>query len=1232
MNENNPPPCAINSDAIDPDGKSSWHPNSSMFISILQHRAQTQPNRVAYTYLHNGESSSSKSLTYSELAQKVASLSQLLRTTCRLQDRVLVLLPPGLDFIASFYGCLAAGLVAVPAPFPNRKMPPDTLQKIANDVRPKVILTAPALDELLPVDEFARSVESTLLRVDNLPEGDAEVLNQTIVKPSHLALIQYTSGSTSTPRGVMLSYSNLIHNQHLISKAFQLDENDSILSWLPPYHDMGLIGSILHPLYLGIPCTLMNALHFIRSPVRWLRAISDYRATVSGGPNFGFELCRKRVTEEETAQVDLSSWRVAYNGSDTIWPETIRRFSEKFQSCGFNSKAFYPCYGLAEATLLVSSRTTEKISKQRLSAKALRKGIIAPLSPSDASQQAKEVVSCGQVLEQKIAVVDEDGQALGDYKLGEVWVSGDSVAQGYWNKPEESEKVFRARLNGDDRNYLRTGDLGFKLEGELFIVGRSKDLIIIRGQNYFPQDIELTIKRAHPAISYGATVVFTIEALPCDRLVVVQEIKANAKTVAGEIFSAIRTAVAEQHNLVVDSIALIRQGGIPKTSSGKLRRRNCRSMYSDGELPLLALNNLNSSDLAFIPALAVEDFDGVSTEEWEKRFRDLIFNILSKSHSRALSDLEGDWRLNVFGLDSLTTLQIQHSLETVFGIKLPTPYLFQAPTISELTSRVRAELREVSALDKRTRLSAAPNAPHEFPLSHGQHALWTLHNLSPESTANQIARAARLYNVDRLALGRAFQTLAKRHDALRITIEASQGKPLQRIHRDISVDIICLDMRSVSTEDFEIHLAREAARPFDFAQGPLFRFALYQRSGCEHVLLIVAHHLVSDFWSFSVLLEELGAIYTAEIACTTVELPTVGTSYAEHVHRQLGLEGSAEEAIHLAWWRSVLPREFPVLNLFTDQPRPSRRGTSGSLEPFKVEAAVVSRLKELSRDCGVTLFTLLLGAYHVLLHRYSGQDQIIIGATTSGRTTPGFDRTVGYFVNPIPVPADFSDNPPFIEFLNRLQALLSESVKHQAYPFPLLVEQLRPPRHIGRGLIFEALFTFQRVPFMHEEGLSAFAIEHLAPTLTLGALWLEGMPLPQGSTQFDLDMSVVEFDGGLAGRMKYSTEIFDQHTIQRLLSGYVRLLEGIAASPDSRVLQYSLLTEDEQRELLQGRCDNDDDAPSPPLLQDLFERQVAAAPTATATVFQGQTLTYAEIKERTDNLATLISKLRTRPE
>ena len=677
---------------------------------VLRHRAARTPERIAYTVLSDGDSpDGERILTHAALDRRARAIAVLLaRNGIRKGDRVALLLHPGAAFLEGFFGCLYAGAVAVPVQPPASRRANARLEAIAADSNAAAALCAGALSRKQTVPSL-REIDIT----SNEEDAPSQWVNPHNTG-GDLVLLQYTSGSTGTPKGVALRHRNLLANLAAIRSGFGLTPDDHLVSWLPPYHDMGLIGAILQPLYTGFPAALMAPATFTRAPFVWLQAISERGATVSGAPNFAYELCARRITAEQRAALDLRAWRVAFCGAETIHVQTVERFAETFGDCGFAPESFIPCYGLAEATLFVSAASPSRRAPRVLpvDARALETELAAR-APENA---ARRLVSCGVPGKGvDVLIVDpERGMRLPDGRVGEIWVGGPSVAAGYWNGDDETARVFGATLaDGGAAPFLRTGDLGFIEGGELFVAGRIKDLIILRGRNIHPADVEHTIEASHVRVIANGAAAFSIDGDGAERLVVVAEVERRGTSDDGEVIAAVRAAVAEEHQVHVDAVVLVRAGTMLKTTSGKIRRSACRDAYRDGALAVIAEDATGG--------VAIETPLDDTPEGWLRA-------AVGAAIGRPIATIDPDRPLVELGLDSMMAASLTAAASEDLGITIGAAELLAGVTLRGLlASRQCAEHAQ------------AGDAPS---LTLAQERLWLVQRLDPRSAASSTRRRA----------------------------------------------------------------------------------------------------------------------------------------------------------------------------------------------------------------------------------------------------------------------------------------------------------------------------------------------------------------------------------------------------------------------------------------------------------------------------------------------------------
>lgn len=664
---------------------------------LLAARAESHPDHVAYRYV--GETQGPTVLTFQQLRDGAAAIAARLRRDRPRGDRVLLLFPPGLEFIQAFLGCQWAGAIAVPAPPPNPLKPVRSLQRlgaIVESARPTWALT---LSSLLPalrpaIAELPAFNGVEWVATDTLPAAPGFAPARS--DRDDISLIQYTSGSTSMPKGAALSHGNVLHNVRWFDEGWSHDGDSVLVNWLPAFHDLGLVYGILAPLWGGFTSVQMSPIDVIQKPIGWLRTITSARATHSCGPNFIYELCSRKVRDEELAGLDLSSWRMALTAAEPVRAETLTRFTERFAPVGFRPRTFCAGYGLSEGTCKVTAVRCEEPNRVlHLDAEMLEHHIVAPVSPGP---HARAVVGCGRPgFDVGVEIVEpESRRRVGPGRVGEVWVSGPGVARSYWGQPAATEEQLRATVvDSDSTPHLRTGDLGFLHEGQLFITGRIKDVIIVRGANHYPQDIEYSVQDAHPSVRPGCVAAFAYEEEGEERVGVVAEVdnwQRGAWVVAGarpavaatasaeelqaftdEVVAAINRAVAEAHGLRIHRTALVEPGSIPKTTSGKIQRHACKQGMFTGSLALLG----RSAGAA-----------GAGIGERRKDLQSRITAIVAQVGAIPKDTLRADASLYTYGIDSLAGVNIAYEIGLLTGKEAPSALVEERDTIDKLVDYV----------------------------------------------------------------------------------------------------------------------------------------------------------------------------------------------------------------------------------------------------------------------------------------------------------------------------------------------------------------------------------------------------------------------------------------------------------------------------------------------------------------------------------------------------------------
>ncbi len=649
---------------------------------ILKFRAENTPDHVAFIFLKDGETDE-ETITYRQLYEQAWKITHAIRSRgIQSGERALLLFPPGLEFVKTLFACFFAGIYAVPAYPPRKNRSLNRIISIVNDCRPPLCLT---------VSDIRESFEKNFRDVDELRSllwvsVDREsCISDDFgyhIKPDDLALLQYTSGSTASPKGVMVSHGNFMRNLEFLRQCFEFSAETKAVHWLPVFHDMGLVIGIIQPIYSGCTGVLMSPFSFIQKPIRWLRAFSDYGGVMGSAPNFAYDLCVSKISEEDCRELDLTTIKSVLNAAEPVRKTTMERFIERFEPYGFRPESFYPGYGLAEATLIVSGGTVKDRPRYLcVNKQALEMGRVE-ISQEDTPGSAYQVSVGKPWIDTKIIIVDSETLTHSKpLEVGEIWISGSIITRGYWNKPKETRETFEAftRDTGEGP-FLRTGDLGFFYEGELYVTGRLKDLIILQGRNYYPQDIEFLAEKSHPALRPNASAAFSVDLDGEERLVVVAEVERTAirDLNVTAVCDAIRQVVAEEIEQEVHAIQLLRTASILKTSSGKIQRRACKAAFLNNALDVVGESILENKSLTAGTQAPSDDL--VSIQAWLMAWINLQLKI-------PLGNIDPGKPVTVYGLNSMKAVQLQNSFLQKYGINFP-PYLFfEKISIRELAER-----------------------------------------------------------------------------------------------------------------------------------------------------------------------------------------------------------------------------------------------------------------------------------------------------------------------------------------------------------------------------------------------------------------------------------------------------------------------------------------------------------------------------------------------------------------
>lgn len=1192
----------------------------STLMEVLRRRASSDPDHVLYSFLRD-DLSVSQDISLRFLDVRARSVAAFIQGETSPGDRILLVFPFGPGFLEGFFGAIYAGRIPVPAYAPRPGRPNHTLAAICNDAQPGIVLTNHEQAARIKEALSSGSPELRCRCVEDIPDDGAEAWVEPEINSETIAFLQYTSGSTAAPKGVIVSHGNILHNERMIQEAFCQDESSVVVSWLPLYHDMGLIGGVLQPLWAKSRCFLMRPQTFVQNPFQWLQAISRFKGTTSGGPDFAYRLCIARITSQQLAALNLSSWKVAFNGSEPVQAATISQFSQKFESCGFRKSAFVPCYGLAESTLLVSARrNSADLAIRSFQSRELERNRVVPCDVNDFG--ARPLVGCGVgSAGQNVVIVNPESGSLCDGgQAGEILVSGSHVAQGYWKKTKETAEIFGQKIAGREGNFLRTGDLGFVLENELFIAGRSRDLIVLRGRNFYPQDFEMLAMQSHEAFQAGLTAAFAVNTEAEPELVIVQETQNRALDFEGAC-QAIREAIVEEFEVSPGKILFVRSGSLPRTSSGKIRRQQCKAEFLAGNLRLVFEEAGNRTVREVKTASAAPNEEVITHDP--PPLQGYLAHLIRKILRLGNGEVDPQVSLLALGLDSVASAELKTTIAQDLKVDVSLENILQGISLAELATMV-GEGRQMDAMDK---LPAESEWGSTYPLSQGQSAIWYLSRLSPDSAAYNIAVAMQCSNeMNEEVLKQSFMVLMRRHEALRTVIRTGDQGPYQLV-LDHPVLSFTLEGPKNLSEDLLYELLTEAAeRPFDLENGPLFRISIFRMGKTKRVLLFVFHHIIVDFLSLELILSELGPVYQALLRGENYIFPTEAGRYRDYIVWQQRMLAQDQGSKLKTFWHERLQGELPVTELPSSRVRPAVQTYRGSSWQFRIDSNVTGVISAQAKALGVSLYSMLLAGFEILIHRYTWQPEITVGTPVSGRLSSRWEKTVGLFMNQVVLRPRFSGEMKISDFVRGTHKETAAALEHQEYPFSLLVEHLQPRRDPSHSPLFQVMFSFYRTGRPEHKGLEAFLMGLPGIELQVGDLKFCSIALENRTAQLDLTLSLAEVDGELAGNLQLNEDVFDREAMSDVPRHYVSLLEAIAAAPDAPISDLSLVKFGDET-LIEGSTDSILQCGPEETVQSLIMANIEACPSATALVAGHESLTYGELGRKATSLADHLHRL-----
>jgi len=1244
------------------------------FVDIAKWQSQRIGNATAFTFLTPGENRA-EAMDYRTLDQRIRAVAAVLAENGRRGQRVLIVQQPGIEYITSLFACMYAGMVAVPVypldVFRLRHTLP-RLQAITRDADAPIMLTSvtaggAASGELgtEPRGQEPRGrtgplwelCHQAVIFTDTVDPAMATAFRAGSLTGNDLAILQYTSGTTDQPRGVALCHRHLLANAQQIYGEYHVPDAVCVF-WLPPYHDMGLVGGLLLPMFAGRQSVLMSPTSFVQQPLAWLEAISRYRGTTTASPNFGFELCLRKINDEASQSLDLRSLRVAISGAEPIRATTMRRFSARFAARGFRSSAFTPAYGMAEATLAI---TGKRLEHEPLAIRFRADSLHGPdhrAVPLEAAAGDPfiEIVSCGFPLDRtEIRIVDsETRRPVEERCVGEIWVRGPAVADEYWGRPELTDATFGAQVATDDdaidvpqminhakkpKKFLRTGDLGFIDNGQLFVSGRLKDLIIIAGRNFFAHELEASIQTCHEALKIDGGAAFSIPFGDSgeERLVIVQEVLRPKRFDHVELIELVRSHLAQRFDLAPVAVVLVAAGSLSKTSSGKLQRGECRRQFLAGELQTLSHWNAACGTDA-IALEAATDSNDAELSPIAQAVANIWCEVLEVPRadtSQHFLDLGGH---------SLAATSLLSRIRERIGVAIDFDTLFRAPRFGELVAEVERLASDVQPTERTYHADFAAQQPPAvdtpLPLTATQNRFWLLDQMDWRQAFLYVEATFTLQGVVNLEeLAKIISNLPQGHDALRLRFDADpSAQPQQHLVDHCRIDATIHDLRTPVDRDQDV-VAKQindicsalTRTRFNLRTGPLFRAALIRVADDKTIIAFAAHHIVCDGSSLAILVNDVASQYN-ESGMLQKRSPHsfVQTILAETqpLHRDQNHARDLQTGVDY-WTRRLrdAPHDsqlaVPQNRLVTSNASRDEHAAS-QLSSTRLPADMVHLLHQRCRSWGVTPFEVILTAWHSTLTRYCENEEIVLGVPIAARDRSELESVVGCFINTLPVRLIKAVDQSFASSVAKVSDAWRSDLRHANVPLDTIIQELAIPRLVNRLPLIQHLLLHQPPLAQSLKFGDAQCTDFSSAYSTLGAYdtalicqWRNEPSAPVQNVKSQLSACDVS--------LAYSPSRIEPEIANYLLEGFVQLLADALREPEVETAKLNTSGPD-QRAFIRRSCQAQRFHARCSTVLDLFADRLQQAPDQVVIVDAAGSMTFDQLDQQATRLAHALNR------
>ncbi|MBU9710067.1 amino acid adenylation domain-containing protein, partial [Paenibacillus sp. AK121] len=1167
------------------------------------------PETELFTFENEGEHP--QVLTGTTLLLQVQTLGNILMKELAAQERALLVFPQGLGYISSMLACFYANIVAIPTPItaaePDEKML-EKIKPIQTDSEAVCIITNTAFKAFLQTQPEYRTFR--ILNIDEIFQKSAAHVDMKMRMPApeDMALLLYTSGSTSLPKGVILSHRCLMNQ--VKAEQWRIDQNSRIVSWMPQFHAFGLQNNILVPLFNGASSILLPPESFAKNPEHWIQMIDKYQATHTAAPNFAFDYCCSTLDITSLQEYSLHHLQAIICAGEPIRKESYENFIHNFRALGLKEDIFCPLLGLSELCPVTSVKPGQSMRFLNLDIPSLEQRRV---QYTDEKNPSKTVVSCGEIeapTEIRIVHPESHMQCLPG-EIGEIWIKSDRTAEGYLNRKEETDSTFEAVLsNTQEDGFFRTGDLGFIADNHIYVIGREKEVIIIHGKNHHAVDIEWTIQKNMPELTLPIAV-FSAEINGQEKVIVVQEIEAPLhEQEYKRLVENMLNAVSGTHQLEIYDIYLLPKGSIPKTGSGKIQRKVCRNAYIKQELRALyqyrstlstAHSEIGETDVTINAVSLIQ----LKIQEYMVQFLHGELNLESEA-------MDLNKNIHGYGIDSILVMKLIRGIEKSYPIKVNAREILEYPTIQLLSAYLAKKIKKDKPVVE-AKTETILHGLQRNPLSEVQKGLWLLHKMSPEINAYNVPICLRFNTkVEIENVKQAFHTVLEQYPILNSVIEEENGTPYQMLNPAQPFNMQVEDISSLKADEIMPFIRSKAKQPFALEQDSMMRVYLMSRSEQEHFILVVIHHIIFDGSSFVLFIQSFLDAYKDLVRGNRPIVLPPAASYNDFVEWEQTMLASAEGEKHLSYWKQQLSDTLPTLELPYNRSGFLTPSMEGQTYTKRLPVDWVNRVKSFARTQYMSLSTVLLGMYVILLNQYSRQEDIIVGMPVMVRPEERFDQLIGYFVNMLPIRSQVLETETFLDFMKKLQMTVVNGMDHAPYPFPALVRALNVPRLLASSPVFQTVFSYQNY-------LQTSSLQQLCAPYS-DSFTVELVEEIHQEGEYELVLELLEQEQEMTLNIKYRSGLFDESTIVQMAERYIGLAEALMSNPTGALQDYSVLLQEEKNSILYDWNATEVSYPDK-CFPELFIKQARKTPEAIAVVYEEQSLTYRELKEKSTLLA-----------